>query len=212
MAIFTPRNLLIGSLIFCYPVTLIPKTSYRLEFVSIINMNLPEQHCETTDTCELVTQNIDFVRRLIVGILGPSQGIDDLVQDVFVKILRGRDSFRGESGLKTWIYRITTRVIYDYLRKQQKHRECCDETILDTTTDHRSTNAEVRLQHKERNEMIRSAVSKLSPPLRMTVALTYFEGLSAEQIAEIEGCTPSTVYWRLHEAKKQLKTKLTKYL
>ena len=174
-------------------------------------MNSPEQQHEAADTRELVTQNIDFVRRLVVGMLGGSQGIDDLVQDVFVKVLRGRDSFRGEANLKTWIYRITTRVIYDHLEKLQKCREHYDETILATAADHQGVNVETQLHHKERNEMIRTAISELSPSLRMTVALIYFEGLSAEQVAEIEGCSPSTVYWRLHEAKKQLKPKLEQY-
>ena len=144
--------------------------------------------------------------------LGASQMVDDLVQDVFVRVLRGRDSFRGESNLQTWIYRITTRVIYDHLDKQQKRREHCDETMIDTITDHRGANVETRLQHKERNEIIQAAITELSPALRMAVTLSYFEGLSAEQIAEIEDCTSSTVYWRLHEAKKQLKPKLAKYL
>ena len=182
-----------------------------LFFVSIIRMSSPEQH-ELVDVRELVAQNIDFVRRLIFGMLGPSQAVDDLVQDVFVRVLRGRDSFRGESCLQTWIYRTATRVIYDYLDKQQNRREQYDEVALDIVTDHRGTNPETHLQHKERNEIIQAAVVELSPALRMAVALSYFEGLSAEQIAEIEGCTPSTVYWRLHEAKKQLKPKLAKYL
>ena len=174
-------------------------------------MNFPEQPHEAANSHELVTRNIDFVRRLVVGMLGPSQIVDDLVQDVFVKVLRGRDSFRGESCLQTWIYRITTRVIYDHLDSRQKHREQYDETALDTVTDHHGVNPETQLQHKERNEIIQAAITELSPALRMAVALSYFEGLPAEQIAEIEGCTSSTVYWRLHEAKKQLKPKLEQY-
>jgi RNA polymerase sigma factor, sigma-70 family len=175
-------------------------------------MNSSEQQYATADVHELASQNIDFVRRLVVGMLGASQTINDLVQDVFVKVLRGRDSFRGEADLKTWIYRITTRVIYDHLDSLQNRREHYDEAALDSVTDHHGVNAETQLQHKERNEIIQAAVTELSPALRMAVALSYFEGLSAEQIAEIEGCTPSTVYWRLHEAKKQLKPKLAKYL
>lgn len=77
-------------------------------------MHSPDQRHEA-DSREIVVRNIDFVRRLIVGMLGPSQTVDDLVQDVFLRVLRAKNSFRGESNEQTWIYRIATRVIYDHI-------------------------------------------------------------------------------------------------
>lgn len=171
-----------------------------------------DQQHDATVSRDFVMQNIDFVRRLAIGMLGASQDVDDLVQEVFLRALRAYDSFRGDANVRTWIYRIATRVIYDHLDKKQKCREHDDETAIDVVADHRRANAESQFQHRERNMIVQAAVSELSPALRMAVALTYFEGLSVEQIAAIEGCTTSTVYWRLHEAKKQLKPKLEQYL
>ena len=159
---------------------------------------------------ELIEQNLDFVRRLVYGMLGNVGLVDDLVQEIFVRVIRGYSAFKHESSFQTWVYRIATRVVYDHLEKQKAAPVLCpvEEEIL-VANQHASDHELLRL---EREAAVRTAMEKLSPALRTTVVLFFFEDFSPEQIAEIEECSTSTVYWRLHEAKKQLKEKLKKLL
>jgi len=158
---------------------------------------------------ELTEQNLDYVRRLVYGMLGKNSPIDDLVQEIFVRVIRGYPTFKQESSFQTWVYRIATRVVCDYLEKQKSLPTPCsipEEIVASQTT------CDQDLLRQERDTAIRSAIEKLSPSLRATVVLFYFEDFSPEQIAAIEECTTATIYWRLHEAKKQLKGRLEKLL
>lgn len=159
---------------------------------------------------ELIEQNLDYVRRIVYGALGNTGPVDDMVQEVFVRIIRGYDTFRHESSFQTWVYRIALRVIYDYLKKQKNTPGTCAIHKGRTIENHEA--ADDVFLRRERDTAIRSAIEKLSPSLRTTIVLFFFEDFSPEQVAEVEGCTTATVYWRLHEAKKQLKTLLKEYL
>ena len=149
---------------------------------------------------ELIEQNLDDVRRLVYGMLGNVGQVDDLVQEIFVRVIRGYAVFKQESSFQTWLYRIATRVVYDHLEKQKRSPALCptdDEIVAkQEASDH-------ALLRRERDAAIRAALETLSPSLRTTVVSFYFEDFSPDQIAAIEECSTSTIYWRLHEAKKQ---------
>jgi len=154
---------------------------------------------------ELIEQNLDYVRRLVYGMLGNAGQVDDLVQEIFVRVIRGYATFKQESSFQTWVYRIATRVVYDHLEKQKRSPALCpanDEIVA------RQEDSDHALLRRERDAAIQAALETLSPTLRTTVVLFYFENFSPDQIAAIEECSTSTIYWRLHEAKKQLKDKL----
>jgi len=165
---------------------------------------------ENIDFRELIEQNLDYVRRLVYGMLGNAGQVDDLVQEIFVRVIRGYSTFKQESSFQTWVYRIATRVVYDDL-EQRKNRPVLCPVDEEEVPAKQETPAQ-ELLRRERETVIRAALEKLSPPLRTTVVLYFFESLSPEQIAAVEECTTATVYWRLHEAKKQLKGPLEKFL
>ena len=64
----------------------------------------------------------------------------------------------------------------------------------------------------ELNGAITDAVGSLPPAQRAAVVLTTLQGLGVREAAKIEGCTTTTMYWRLHKARKILKKRLEKYL
>jgi RNA polymerase sigma factor (sigma-70 family) len=59
---------------------------------------------------------------------------------------------------------------------------------------------------------IEQALGELSPTLRAAMVLTSLQGLSPTEAAEVEECSTSTMYWRIHEARKQLRQRLKEHL
>ena len=65
---------------------------------------------------------------------------------------------------------------------------------------------------KELDSEIESALASLSPKLRAAIVLTSVQGLDVKEAARIEGCTTATLYWRIHQARRQLRSRLERWL
>ncbi len=133
----------------------------------------------------------------------------DVAQEVFMKIYRNLDKFRGESDIKTWIYRITLRAGLDYIRKKKRLKETPLEQkseIRDIAKSQRET-----LSEKERKSMVRGAINRLHPKYREIIILRELEGLSYSQIRDILRCSIGTVESRISRARNELKKILRPY-
>ena len=133
----------------------------------------------------------------------------DVAQEVFMKIYRNLDKFRGESDIKTWIYRITFRAGLDYIRKKKRLKE----TALEGKREFQDT---AKLQHEvlgeeEKKGMVREAINRLHPRYREVIILRELEGLSYTQIAGVLRCSMGTVESRLSRARGELKRILRPY-
>ena len=133
----------------------------------------------------------------------------DVAQEVFMKVYRNLDKFRGESDIKTWIYRITFRSGLDYIRKKKRLRE----TPLEGKQEFRDTTKSQResLGEEEKKNMVRKAVNRLHPRYREIIILRELEGLSYSQIADVLRCSIGTVESRLSRARGELKKILRPY-
>jgi RNA polymerase sigma-70 factor (ECF subfamily) len=140
--------------------------------------------------------------------LGETLWAEDVLQIVFLKIYRGLPGFRHESGLATWIYRITLNECQNQLRRRGP-RQVPLEEILGSDED-LDPGAQPDADHldRERREIVQDAVMELSPKLRAVVALKYVEGLSYDEIARVLECAPGTVASRLNRALAELETRL----
>jgi RNA polymerase sigma-70 factor (ECF subfamily) len=137
---------------------------------------------------------------------------EDTAQEVFVKISRSIESFRGESGLSTWIYRIATNTALDHLRKssarlvsslQVNYLDDEDTGPADTSPRH-----DALLIRKNMNECIRGIVDSLPEDYRTVLVLSEFEGLPNAEIAEVLGISLETTKIRLHRARTKLRKAL----
>lgn len=149
---------------------------------------------------------VRYLKRLV----GESEA-EDAAQESFVKISRSLDTFRGESSLSTWIYRIATNTAMDHLRSSSSKRDAedknlptdegagpIDETpLLDTV-----------LIRKDMNECIRGIVDALPDDYRTVLVLSEIEGLTNAEIAEVTNISLDTVKIRLHRARKKLRKEL----
>jgi RNA polymerase sigma-70 factor, ECF subfamily len=131
---------------------------------------------------------------------------EDISQETMLKILRSLDQFRRSSSFRAWSYTILTNAIRDELRRHQRRSFSGDsEAVLMSAIDTRSVEGPSVVQ-QECHQSIDQAMSRLSESQRSAVVLLVLEGLSAREVADIEGCSIDAVYQRVSEAKRKLRS------
>ena len=144
------------------------------------------------------------------------QAAEDIVQEVFAKISRNLDHFKGNSKISTWIYRIATNTALDKLRSPSfKHAsehtalEDFPETVdRNVWTGRLEPMVDQELVSKEMSECVREYVDKLPIDFRSVIILSQFEGFKNKEIADILQISIGNVKIRLHRAKALLKKEL----
>lgn len=128
---------------------------------------------------------------------------EEIVQEAFLRAYRSRNSFRGDSALKTWLYRIASNLSLNHLNKRK--RESVSEEI--TAVDER-TGALDEMLTDERLAATREALETLPPKQRQVLTLRVYEGKSLKEIAEILDSPLGTVKANLFHAIKNMKKRL----
>ncbi len=128
----------------------------------------------------------------------------DLAQDVFVKAFEHLPTFRRESSLKTWLYRIAINHCLNHVKKHsQEFVEVTEYTGSITSSVH------AELEHQERRQRFRRLVKQLPPKQKAILELRINEDLSYEEIARISGRSTSTikasVFFALEKLRKLVK-------
>lgn len=143
----------------------------------------------------------------------------DVVQEVFLKVFRKIDFFRGDSSLKTWIYRIAVNEAHNHGRWNGRHRR--QEVGLEGGEDSRGYCDTLPapggspfdyVLDRERHRLIEAALAELSPSFRSVVVLRDVEDLSYEEIAEILDVPLGTVKSRILRGREALRRELEKRL
>ncbi len=157
------------------------------------------------------------VYSLCFRLLGDAEEARDAAQETFLKVYRGLSSFRGESGLKTWIYRIAINQAMNQQRWwRRRHR---DETIsldlnrgdaepLSNLLPEKSASPEQLAIASERERSILRALAEVKPEYRITLVLREIEELSYEEIAETLGISIGTVKSRIARGREELRRRV----
>jgi RNA polymerase sigma-70 factor (ECF subfamily) len=138
------------------------------------------------------------VARLAHRLLGWSDDIDDLVQEVFVAALKRQRHFRGDASLWTWLSSITANLCRSRLRRRRTWRRWMGfqrERLEPTPTG---------MVRDETSQRVRDALAQLKQDDREAIVLFYLEELSVRQIAEVLGKTGNAIEVRLHRARHRL--------
>ncbi|MCE5216126.1 sigma-70 family RNA polymerase sigma factor [bacterium] len=149
----------------------------------------------------LVTEQNRRVYNLHLRATADPEAAADLTQETFVAAYESIDRFEERSTVETWLYGVALNCQRDW-RRRQGRQEVVGE-IEDDLPAADPTVEELALL-RQRADVICEAVGRLPEPYRRTVALRYFAGVSAVEIAEAEGVEAGTIRWRLYKAIKKL--------
>jgi len=130
---------------------------------------------------------------------------EDAAQETFIQAWLKLKSYRPQSSLKTWLYRIAVNTAIDMLRKEKRilPSEIDDLNLRDS-----NPGPETLAANSEQTEMVQEAVLALPDASRAVLVLREFEGLSYKEIAESLEIPVGTVMSRLNYARKLLREKL----
>ena len=136
---------------------------------------------------------------------------DELMQETFLKIHRGRASFRAGLAVRPWVFTIASHVRQDELRRRYRIKEICDEDALVKAEEQHAleTANEADDRSGERLSALVTAIDRLPESQRVVLQLHRFEGMSFRQIAEILGTSEVAVRGRAFRAYEQLRKQLT---
>ena len=150
---------------------------------------------------KLVGRHSQALARFAVS-SGERDGIEELVQDTFVRAFASLDSFRGESSLRTWLFRIERRLMLDRRRAERRSRE----TVPVEESDHVSEYGALdSLIAEEAQERVRLSLDALSPTQREVFTLRVQQGLSYREIAAVVDSTEGAARVHYHNALRTVK-------
>ncbi len=175
-------------------------------------------HCQQGDLDAyeiLVNRYRQKVYGLAFSMLRNEADATDIAQEAFVRAWKSIGKFKRDSSFYTWIYRITTNLCIDYVRKRKRQPTAEFEETIERPTDANvvvppSSNPSPRTEAErgELREQIDAALGQLSPDHRAVIQLREFEGMDYAAIAKSLQCSMGTVMSRLHYARKHLQTLL----
>ena len=155
-------------------------------------------------------------------ILGEAADTEEVIQDVFLTAYRKVKSFKGESQLSTWLYRLTVNAALGRIRRSKKKQEVEYEEYLPKfqKDGHHlvrpvidwSDTLDEKYARREIHSLLGKALDQLKPIDRSVVVLSDMEGLADKEIAAALNLTVSAVKTRLHRARLFLRGNLTAQL
>lgn len=155
----------------------------------------------------------DRIIQLVYLIVKDRSMAEDITQEVFLKAFRGLNSFRGESNVKTWLYRIAINEAKKYLRSWSFRRIFSTfkkEDVLHERYEQTEQRVEETVIGKMTKADMAERVMSLSPQYRQIILLHYYEDLTVKEIAQVLEVSAEAVRTKLHRARLKFKSMLEK--
>jgi RNA polymerase sigma-70 factor (ECF subfamily) len=161
---------------------------------------------------QLVERHEEMVFRTLARLMGEREGLEDMAQEVFLRLFRALPHFRGEAQISTFLYRIVVNVVNDEFRERKKARLTSpieDEEARGLA--HAGAGPAVLAERAQMQEAVDEALGQLTPQDRAILTLHYQEGRSYEEIAAILDSPMGTVKTHLYRARERLKTMMKEW-
>lgn len=171
---------------------------------------------------EIVNRYGEKIFRLAMRITKNPESAEEVLQNVFVKLIEKLGTFREESKLATWIYTVSSNEAFMFLRS--KNKSSFKEISVEEFNSKDNGSAYEGLQIKydgfgpddsainaQQQEILERAISELHEEYRIVFQLRDVEGLSNQQAADVLGLSLPAVKSRILRARNQLKKKLARY-
>lgn len=143
----------------------------------------------------------------LIRLVGDREAANDLFQDVFFKVIKTLPRYKEQNKFSNWLFSIAHNVGIDYLRKRKRIATVelndsieIDESVFDTAFDADNQSAEILFQRKENQQLLASAIEKLSVEQRDVILLREYSDMSFKEIAELLDCPLNTVLGRMRYA------------
>lgn len=178
-----------------------PLLSTLLQFAAEIMQTDSRSRESETRFTQIISNHGGIINRICYSFADNTDDFNDLRQDVLVNLWRGMDSFRGESSIVTWIYRVALNTCVTAARKQATRKEQPLTGIIEPTEDSDCENDRVIQLY----EMIASL-----PLEDRALILLWLDEVPYEEIAEVMGYPRNTVAVKLHRIREKLKSNFKK--
>ena len=180
--------------------------------MNLVDINENVEALDAGSFAALVEQCQGMVYNTALSIVQNEVEAEDITQDVFLEVYEGLESFKKESKLSTWIYRITVNKSLDFLKKQQRAKNggllkrifSIEEKDEPASFEHPG----VQLDKKESSKALFAALKKLPPNQQVAFTLQKLEGLNQRETAEIMQTTVEAVESLMTRAKTNLRKHL----
>lgn len=155
---------------------------------------------------ELYQQHAGRVYNLACRMTGSRSEGEDLLQEIFVLVFRKLESFKGESSLGTWIYRLATNSCLDHLRsRENRARQLTSPLVEDDIRAVRRSTGPMRAERLD----LERAIAQLPPGYRAAFVLHDVEGFEHHEVAAILGVAEGTSKSQVHKARLKIREYLT---
>ena len=166
------------------------------------NRHKPQENKIMTQDEQMFSQMVKDNRGTIYSVCymfsNDADEVADLFQEVLVKLWNGFGSFKGQSDIKTWIYRVSLNTCISIDRKKRRRRKAMLSMEVDYFDDSNTNTAQVRLLHQR--------IAQLQP-LDRAIVLLWLEQVSYDEIGDIVGISAKNVSVKLVRIREQLKKK-----
>ena len=197
----------------------LPGSRYPRQMVNIDEKALLERirRGDESGFEEIVREHTGKLVGLAWRLVGTREDAEELAQEAFLRLHRSLPGFRGDSLIGTWLYRTTTRLAIDFLRRERIKRKVFffrqdndSPDPVELASDSRQTPGEI-FQTQEAMRSLRKNLQNLSSRQQVVFMLRHYEGLALKEIAEHLGLETGTVKAHLHRAVTQLRKDLVEF-
>lgn len=157
---------------------------------------------------EIVERHSDYVYNVALRMTGNPHDAEDIMQEAFLSAYKAYPSFRGQSRVTTWLYRITVNASLMRLRKEEKSRHMTQMGYEDTEVPDWAADPARVAANAELRRSLEVGISRLPPDLRTAVVLRDVQGFSGEEAAEILDISLASLKSRLHRGRVLLRKHL----
>lgn len=152
----------------------------------------------------LVRRHQAALQRAALQLVHEPQDAQDVVQEAFLRVYRGRETFRGQGSVRAWLYRITINLAIDLVRRRRRESAGPVEAVVDTGT----PDVLDEVLRRERTAAVRAAVATLPLHHRLPLILREWHDLRYEEIAAVLRIPVGTVRSRLHAGREALRRQI----